>query len=180
MQETWVGSWVLKTLWRMKWQPSPVLWAQNHLHTHTHTHIMYVAVVLVTKSCLTLCHPMDYSSPFSSVHGINQARILEWVAISFSRVSSRPRDWTCVSCVSCIAGGFFTHWTTGKTLFFYMQLSSFPSTTYWRVCLFSIAYSCLLCHTLVDHWCVSLCLDILSILNVIVCICQRQISWGMP
>ena len=54
----------------------------------THTHIMYVVVVLVTKSCLTLCHYMDYSPPFSSVHGIIQARILEWVAISFSRGSS--------------------------------------------------------------------------------------------
>ena len=42
----------------------------------------------VTQSCLTLCDPKDYSPPGSSVHGILQARILEWVAISFSRVSS--------------------------------------------------------------------------------------------
>ena len=48
--------------------------------------------VLVTQSCLTLCNPMDYSSPGSSVHGILQTRILEWVAISFSRGSSQPRD----------------------------------------------------------------------------------------
>ena len=41
--------------------------------------------VLVTQSCLTLCDPMDYSLPGSSAHGILQARILEWVAISFSR-----------------------------------------------------------------------------------------------
>ena len=47
--------------------------------------------------------PMDYSSPGSSVHGILQAGILEWVAISFSRGSSRPRDWTSIS---CIAGSF--------------------------------------------------------------------------
>ena len=53
-----------------------------------------VCQVLVTQSCLTLCDPMDYSSPGSSVHGISQARILEWVAISFSRGSSWPRDGT--------------------------------------------------------------------------------------
>ena len=46
----------------------------------------------------------------SSGHGILQARILEWVAISFSRGAFWPRDRTCISCVSCIAGRFFTHW----------------------------------------------------------------------
>ena len=54
--------------------------------------------------CLTLCNPMDYT-----VHGILQARILEWVAISFSRGSSQPRDQTQVS---HIVNGFFTSWTT--------------------------------------------------------------------
>ena len=51
--------------------------------------------VLVTS---TLCDPVGYSLPGSSGHGISQARILEWVASSFSRVSSWPRDWTQVSC----------------------------------------------------------------------------------
>ena len=60
---------------------------------------------LVPKWCLALCDCMDCSPPGSSVHGILQARILEWVAISFSRGSSRSRDWTWVS---CLAGGFFT------------------------------------------------------------------------
>ena len=46
----------------------------------------------VAKSCLTLCHSMDCSLPGSSVHGISQARIQEWFAISFSRGSSQPRD----------------------------------------------------------------------------------------
>ena len=63
------------------------------------------------QSCLTLCDPMDYSLPGSSVHGILQARILEWIAISFSRGCSWPRDWTWVS---CIAGGFFTTESHGK------------------------------------------------------------------
>ena len=71
-----------------------------HTHTHTHTHTMGLEEVPgdrkrfipngateseVTQSCLTLCDPMDCSLPGSSVHGIFQARILEWVAISFSR-----------------------------------------------------------------------------------------------
>ena len=51
---------------------------------------------------------MDCSPPGSSVHGIFWARILEWVAISFSKGSSRPRDSTSISCMSCMAGGFFT------------------------------------------------------------------------
>ena len=59
-----------------------------------------------SQSCPTLCDPMDYILPGSSVHGILQARILEWVAISFSRGSSWPRDWTWVS---CIAGRLFYH-----------------------------------------------------------------------
>ena len=57
--------------------------------------------VWVTQSCPTLCNPMDCSPPGSFVHGILQTRTLEWVAISFSRGSSQPRDWTHVSCVSC-------------------------------------------------------------------------------
>ena len=64
---------------------------------------------LVAKSCLTLCDPMDYSSPGPSVHGIFQARILEWVAFPFSRASSQPRDWTQVS---CITSRFFTIWAS--------------------------------------------------------------------
>ena len=63
----------------------------------------------VTHSCLTLWDPMVCSLPASSVHGIFQVRVLEWVAISLSRGSSRPRDWTRVS---CIAGRHFTIWAT--------------------------------------------------------------------
>ena len=59
----------------------------------------------VTQLCPTLCDPMNCSLPGFSLHGIVQARVLEWVAISFSRGSSQPRDWTRVS---CIAGRCFT------------------------------------------------------------------------
>ena len=58
---------------------------------------LYLFLSEVAQSCLTLCDPMDSSLPGSSIHGILQARILEWVAISFSRVSARPRDQTQVS-----------------------------------------------------------------------------------
>ena len=54
---------------------------------------------LVPKSCPTFCDAMVCSPPGSSVHGISQARILKWIAISFSRGSSWPRDQTCVSCI---------------------------------------------------------------------------------
>ena len=65
--------------------------------------IEYLKVkVKVAQSCLTLCDPMDYT-----VHGILQARILEWVAISFSKESSQPSDWTQFS---HNAGGFYKPW----------------------------------------------------------------------
>ena len=67
----------------------------------------------VAHSCPTLCNPMDCSLPGSSIHGIFQASVLEWVAISFSRRSSRPRDRTQVS---CIAGRCFTVWATREAL----------------------------------------------------------------
>ena len=59
-------------------------------------------------SAVQLCVPMNCSPPGSSVHGISQARILEWVAISSSRGSLLPMDWTLISYNSCIAGRFFT------------------------------------------------------------------------
>ena len=61
-----------------------------------------VCVCTHAQLCLALCNPMDCSPLASSVHVIFQARILEWVAISYSRGSSQPRDQTCLSCVSCI------------------------------------------------------------------------------
>ena len=57
---------------------------------------------LVPELCPTLCNPMDCSPPGSSVHGVLQARVLEWVAISFSRGSSQSRDQSRVCCNSCL------------------------------------------------------------------------------
>ena len=59
----------------------------------------------ISKLCLTLCDPVDYSPQGSSVHGISQVRIRVWVVVFSSRASSWPRVWTCVS---CLPGGFFT------------------------------------------------------------------------
>ena len=74
--------------------------------------------VLVAQSSPTLCGPMDWSPPNSSVHGILQTRILEWVAISFSRGSSPHRDPTWVS---HIAGRFFTVWATRDVMIFFLM-----------------------------------------------------------
>ena len=68
---------------------------------------------VVAQSCPTICDPLDSSLPGSSVHGIPQAGILEWVAIPFSRGSSRSRDWTQVFGT---AGRFFIIWATREAL----------------------------------------------------------------
>ena len=68
---------------------------------------------LVTKSCETLCGPMDYNPPGSSVCGIFQGRIVEWIAILFSRGSSWPRIQTCIS---CIGRWILYHWITREVL----------------------------------------------------------------
>ena len=67
----------------------------------------------VAQSCPTLCDPVDCSRPCSSIYGIFQARILEWVAISFSRGPSQPRDWTRVA---HIVSRCFTVWATREVL----------------------------------------------------------------
>ena len=83
-----------------------------------------ISISEVAQSCPTLCNPVDCSPPGSSVHGILQARILEWVAISFSRGSSRPRDWTQVS---CIAGSRFNLWATREAhTYTYIYLKTLP------------------------------------------------------
>ena len=77
----------------------------------------------IAHSCLTLCDPMVCSPPGSTVHGIFQARILEWVAISYSRGSSRPRDWVQIFGITCIGRQILYHCTTWEA----PQLSSGPA-----------------------------------------------------
>ena len=73
------------------------------------TSVWQFCAVLSLQSCLTLRDPMDCSPPGSSVHGILQARILEWVAMSSSKRSSPPRNRTHVSCIT----NSLYHWVTG-------------------------------------------------------------------
>ena len=108
--------------WRRAWQPTPIFLPgesygqrrlagydlQGHKELDTtkgslHAQYYMYCCCLVAKSHPTLCDPMNGSPPGSAVYGISQARKLEWVAISFSRGSPRPRDqaW-----VSSLAGGF--------------------------------------------------------------------------
>ena len=99
--------------------------------------------VLVAQSCPTLCDPMDCSPPGSTVHGILQARILEWVAIPFSRGSSWPRNQ---SWVSFIAGGFLTVWATREAWGFKQRRKHIQA--FWILvytlsgCFFSVLQSC--------------------------------------
>ena len=107
--------------------PVPSDGAPNFLPSFT-----LVLVCQVTQSCPTLCEPMDYNPPGSSVHGILQARILEWAAMPSSRESSWPRDRTHISCGSCTAGRFFTAEPPGKahlTLIIYLKARSWDTVT---------------------------------------------------
>ena len=77
---------------------SEVLQVPQYLLTQGAPWESYSYSCLVAKLCLTLLWPMDCNLPGSIVHGISQARILEWVTVSFSSGSSWPKDWTLVSC----------------------------------------------------------------------------------
>ena len=83
-----------------------------------------------SQSCLTLCNPMDYT-----VHGILQARILEWAAFPFSRGSSQPRDRTQGS---CIAGGFFTSWATREASVLVAQMNLWPGGSEGKVSAYNV------------------------------------------
>ena len=92
----------------------------------------------ISQLCPTLCNPMDCSLPGFSVHGILQARIPEWVAFSFSRGASWPRDWTQVS---LIAGRHFTLWATREAVeiihpevTLYLCSSCYKNSCWWVFC----------------------------------------------
>ena len=98
----------------------------------------------VTKLCLTLCDPMDCSPPGSSVHGFPRQELLEQVAISYSRGSSQPKDWTHVSGISCIGRWILYHCGTWEALHIiytsnyyssinrYLHSSLFPVSSYYN------------------------------------------------
>ena len=112
---TWVYRYLLKKLLSIGMQfgilfiHSTIFISPTHLFMHLKPST--ITCCLVTKLCLAFCDSTDYSQPVSFVHGIFQERILKWVAISFFRGSSWPRDQTSVF---CIASGFFTTEPPGK------------------------------------------------------------------
>ena len=80
------------------------------ISTHLNFNLcMLCAYAQSLQPCLTLCDPMDWSLPDSSVCGILQARIQVWVVMPSSRESSQPRDRAHISYISCSVGGFFTY-----------------------------------------------------------------------
>ena len=89
------------------------------------------------QSCWTLCDPMDCSLPGSSVHGVLQARILEWVSMPSSRGSSWPRDRTCVSYLSCVGRWVLYYWRHLRSHFIY------TSGIWWEGNGTPLQYSCL-------------------------------------
>ena len=92
----------------------------------------------VAQSCPTLWDLMDCSLPGSSLHGILQARVLEWIAISFSRGSSRPRNWTLVS---CFPGRHFNLWATREVLTLYINDPQIHSSPFKSSCTGEVARS---------------------------------------
>ena len=87
------------------WMPSDLLWPSLSSLV-----ICTVLVAVCAQACMTLCDPMDCSPPGSTIQGIFQARILEWVAVSSSRGSSWTREWTHVFCISCIGRWILYSW----------------------------------------------------------------------
>ena len=95
--------------------PKPCFLHESSVCFHIPSPDLTIVSQCWSLSCARLFATHGFSPPGSSVHGIFQARILEWIAIYFSRGSSQPRDR---SWVSCIAGRFFTVWAKGKSLYF--------------------------------------------------------------
>ena len=103
-----IHAWSLNAPWTDSYVKQLVpYFAQTSLCTFSITLNLKSPLSLVAKLCPTLWDPTDCSPPGSSVYGILQARVLDWVAIPFSRRSSSPRD---LIQVSCIAGRLFTIW----------------------------------------------------------------------
>ena len=106
--------------------------------------------VCVTQLCPTLCNPVDCSLPGFSVHGILQARTLEWVAVYFSRGFSKPRDWTQVS---CLAGRLFTISATREARVYLYTWSTYVVIilnqvlfcVLWKLSVYTILWSTSLC-----------------------------------
>ena len=105
-------------LYQLSYQRNPIEIGCTYIESNYMNHYSLLLSCLFAHSYPTLCDTMDCSSPCFSVHGISHARIPEWVAISSSRGSSWPRDWTHVSCIS---RQILYPWATGKAHQDYQQ-----------------------------------------------------------
>ena len=126
------------------WKECELCWVECSIPSMSVRSYRLICVCPVAQSCPTVCDPMDCSPPGSSVHGIFQARILEWVAIFFSRGSSWPRDPTCFS---WIAGRFFTSEPRALIVMFKSSLSLLNfclicSNSYWMSGIKITNYNC--------------------------------------
>ena len=130
--------------WRISWTEEPGElqsmgfqgvghdWATNtftfNIHTYIHTYLIHICTYMCVLSPSAVFDSMQpHGPPGSSVHGISQARILEWVAISFSRGSFWPRDPTCISCISCAGRRIFfttsTSWDVHIHTYMYYSIT---------------------------------------------------------
>ena len=135
----WDGWMASPTQWRWVWVNSRSWWQTGRPGVLWGPWVMKIRTQLsdwtdwlgsVTQSWMTLCDPMDCSLPGSSVHGISQARTLEWVAVSYSRGSSWPRDQICVS---CIGRQILHHWATREALILHLDLAKKLRSKGWRL-----------------------------------------------
>ena len=123
---------------QMTFRGSIMMWASSYYKFPLICLYLYTCMLAqLLQLCPTLCDPMDCSPQGSAVHGILEARILEWVPTPSSRRFLQPRDWTDVSCISCIAGGVFTAATLGKPpisiyLYLYLYLYLLLVLFLWR------------------------------------------------
>ena len=118
----WDGWMASSTQWTWVWVSSGSWWwtgKTGMLQSMGSQRVGHDWATELNRTCST-CNPMDCSPPGSSVHGISQARIQEWVAISFSRGSFQPRNWTHISSTG---RWVLYHWTTREALkFIYISL----------------------------------------------------------
>ena len=105
----------------------------------------WLCLYSVAQSHLTLCDPKNCSPPGSNVHGISQARILEWVTITYSRRTSWPRDRTQVSCISCIGRQILYHWCQLFAIYISLMKCLLRSLAYFLF----IYFCCMACGFLI-------------------------------
>ena len=135
----------------------------------------WIKIVCCAQSCSTLCDSMDYSPPGSSVHGIFQARIREWVAISPFRRSSQPWDQIHISSVSCIGRQTLYHWATWEAVSAANKLLVY--------CLCPSASMCVrVCVHVCVRACVCVCMCVCVFFHGVLCFLPKffWISWIRP